>query len=134
MIDISQNFNFFRTVFRFMAKLTGECRGCPHEPPPHIPTASPMADTPRWRATFTPSDGIALTRPCHPKPTVYPTVHGWCHASYGFGQVHYDMCTVITQSVFTALKSSAFYLLTLPLPRPLAVTDLFTMSMVSPFA
>lgn len=56
-------------------------------------------------------DESTVTHHSHPKPTVYPRVHSRC-TFYGFGEMHNDIIHHynITQSIFTALKTSVLRL------------------------
>ena len=69
----------------------------------------------------------ALTHHYHLKSILYIRVRSWWCTFYGFGQMYNDM------EEFTALKIPVLHLFLLPSSRPLATTDLLTVSLVLPF-
>lgn len=62
-----------------------------------------MIDLPHQSGTFIILDEAALTSHHHPESIVYISVHSWCCAFSGFGQMHY-LCPLLSDSSFTALE------------------------------
>lgn len=100
---------------------------------PHGYTAFPIINIPQQGGTLVIGE---LTRAhCHPRPIAYIRVHSWCCAQQGFRRMYNDIYPIITlsiiRSIFTALKSSVLYYLSLPHKPP--ETDPFTVFTVSSF-
>lgn len=73
-----------------------------------------MIDLPHQSGTFIILDEAALTSHHHPESIVYISVHSWCCAFSGFGQMHY-LCPLLSDSSFTALEILYIQLFTPPL-------------------
>lgn len=73
---------------------------------------------------------------CQPKSAVYLTVHSFCLQVYGFGKhvMSYSHHYSIIWNTFTSLRIPCAPPIppSLPLPKPMATTDIYTISIVKP--
>lgn len=85
-----------------------------------------MIDLPHQSGTFIILDEAALTSHHHPESIVYISVHSWCCAFSGFGQMHY-LRPLLSDSSFTALEILYIQLFTplLPLTEKSTVAIIF---------
>ena len=127
--------DYFLSSFRFTAKLREKYRDFQYSALPPTMYSLPHYQHPHQSGTFVITGEPTLTHHNHPKSIAYITVHSWCCIFYWFRLMYNSMylSLSIIQSLFTALKT----LCALPIypshPQPLAVTDLFTVSIVLPF-
>ena len=111
--------------FQFPSKIGGRYKDIPHASCPHTCIASPISDIPHQNGIFVTTDELSLTHHNHPKSTVSDLLLGGVHP------LSLEKCMTcishysITQSIFTALKSSVLHLF-MPPSQPLEPLILYS--------